>query len=139
MKKLLDKAYGEENPTPPSTHRQEAAPTYQPYTGEDEMPVIRAVDLVLSQAIAESVSQIWVLPRPEQLLVLARKHDGWSVWMTPTRLLHTQIIARLKRLADLIVNCQTVQQSNFQANGRNFKLETHLSENGEEAFLSLLD
>lgn len=139
MKKLLNLAYGDENPPPPDTGWQDVAPTHLPYTDQDEMPVIRAVDLILKQAIKDSISQLWVLPRPKQLQVLARKQGTWIEWMTPSILLHTQIIARLKRVADLIVSCQTTQQATFQAHGRSFKLETHLSENGEEAFITLLD
>jgi type IV pilus assembly protein PilB len=104
----------------------------------DDIPVVRLVDLVLTTAIRDNLEQIWVLPRPKFLVVLAKNQQGWSELMTPTKFIQDQLLVRLKRLAGLDLTSTTPQKSSFKSHQRNFELETHLGENGEEALICLL-
>ena len=109
-----------------------------PPVQQDTAPAIRLVDLLLTTAIKDGIQQLWVLPRPKQLVVLAKTDAGWSELMTPSKFVQGELLMRLKRLARIQLNASGPQKALLQAHNHTFELETHQGEYGEEALIRLL-
>jgi len=109
-----------------------------------ETPVVKLVNLVLSQAIMERASDIHIEPEEKTLQVRYRVDGLLHDSLTPPKHLQPAIISRIKILADLdIAESRTPQDGRFQIviNGReiDFRVSTLPTVYGENIVLRILD
>ncbi len=109
-----------------------------------ETPVVKLVNLVLSQAIMERASDIHIEPEEKTLQVRYRVDGILHDSLTPPKHLQAAIISRIKILADLdIAESRIPQDGRFQIliNGReiDFRVSTLPTVYGENIVLRILD
>ena len=109
-----------------------------------ETPVVKLVNLVLSQAIMERASDIHIEPEEKTLQVRYRVDGILHDSLTPPKHLQAAIISRVKILANLdIAESRIPQDGRFQIliNGReiDFRVSTLPTVYGENIVLRILD
>jgi len=109
-----------------------------------ETPVVKLVNLVLSQAIMERASDIHIEPEEKTLQVRYRVDGILHDSLAPPKHLQAAIISRVKILADLdIAESRIPQDGRFQivVNGReiDFRVSTLPTVYGENIVLRILD
>lgn len=109
-----------------------------------ETPVVKLVNLILSQAILERASDIHVEPEEKTLQVRFRVDGLLHDNLTPPKHLQAAMISRIKILADLdIAESRVPQDGRFQVsiNGRevDFRVSTLPTVYGENIVLRILD
>ena len=109
-----------------------------------ETPVVKLVNLVLSQAIMERASDIHIEPEEKTLQVRYRVDGILHESLTPPKHLQAAIISRVKILANLdIAESRIPQDGRFQIliNGReiDFRVSTLPTVYGENIVLRILD
>ncbi len=109
-----------------------------------ETPVVKLVNLVLSQAIMERASDIHIEPEEKTLQVRYRVDGILHNSLTPPKHLQAAIISRVKILANLdIAESRIPQDGRFQIliNGReiDFRVSTLPTVYGENIVLRILD
>ncbi len=109
-----------------------------------ETPVVKLVNLIISQAILEHASDIHIEPEEKSLQVRYRVDGVLHESLSPPKQLQPAIISRVKILADLdIAESRIPQDGRFQVslNGReiDFRVSTLPTVNGENVVLRILD
>jgi len=112
--------------------------------GMDDAPVIRLVNLVISEAVRSGASDIHVEPAEKKLRVRYRIDGVLKEMPPPPKRLQNPVISRLKIMSDLdISERRRPQDGRFKAqmNGRSvdFRVSTLPTVFGEKVVLRLLD
>jgi type II secretory ATPase GspE/PulE/Tfp pilus assembly ATPase PilB-like protein len=126
IRQLHDQVYGYlEGPFKPNYGRCE------------EESMAKAMGKQLSEWIKNQYEQVWVLPRPPQVALLARKANTWQELAKPSITLLPLLLGYLKQAANLDCERRSPQRGQFEAHQRLFLVETHLGEHGEEAMITV--
>jgi len=112
--------------------------------GVDDAPVIRLVNLIISEAVRSGASDIHVEPAEKKLRVRYRIDGVLKEMPPPPKRLQNSIVSRLKIMSDLdISERRRPQDGRFKAqmNGRNvdFRVSSLPTVFGEKVVLRLLD
>jgi len=111
---------------------------------EDDAPVVRLVNALISQALAERASDIHVEPDPKKVCVRMRVDGVLHEVSSPPRFAHASIISRLKIMAGMdIAERRVPQDGRMMAKLDNREIDIRVSTiptvHGEKAVLRLLD
>jgi Ca-activated chloride channel family protein len=79
----------------------------------DEAPIVRVVNLILSQAVNDGASQIQILCEPKVGRVLYFIEGQWHDVMSPPRHIMAPLVARVKQLAKLDLGLREMEQVGF--------------------------
>ena len=112
--------------------------------GEDDAPVIRLINAILSQAVRENASDIHVETFEDNLIVRYRVDGVLREVLTPKRQLAPLIVSRLKVMAKLDIAEKRVPQDGritvkLAGHAVDIRLSTMPSAHGERIVLRLLD
>jgi type IV pilus assembly protein PilB len=109
-----------------------------------EVPVIRLVNSILSQAIREKASDIHISPEKKHVQVRYRIDGALQEIPSPPKSMHLPVISRLKILGNMdIANTRIPQDGRFTINMENKEINVRVSTlptiYGENMVLRLLD
>ncbi|MEY3017469.1 MAG: type secretion system protein GspE [Pseudomonadota bacterium] len=112
--------------------------------GDDDAPVIRLINAILSQAVRENASDIHVETFEDNLIVRFRVDGVLREVLTPKRQLAPLIVSRLKVMAKLDIAEKRVPQDGrisvkLAGHAVDIRLSTMPSAHGERIVLRLLD
>ncbi len=112
--------------------------------GEDDAPVIRLINAILSQAVREKVSDIHVETFEKDLVVRFRMDGVLSEVLRPKRMLAPLLISRLKVMAKLDIAEKRVPQDGrisvrIAGHAIDIRVSTNPTAHGERIVLRLLD
>jgi type IV pilus assembly protein PilB len=110
----------------------------------DEAPIVRVVNLIISQAIHDGASDIHVEPEPKQIKVRYRIDGVLHDIMTPPKHILAPMISRIKIMASMDIAERRKPQDgkiHLKHEGREYDLRvsTVPTVNGEKAVLRILD
>src|SRR6056300_533164 len=112
--------------------------------GDDDAPIIRLINAILSQAVRENASDIHVETFEDNLIVRYRVDGVLREVLTPKRQLAPLIVSRLKVMAKLDIAEKRVPQDGrisvkLAGHAVDIRLSTMPSAHGERIVLRLLD
>lgn len=112
--------------------------------GEDDAPVIRLINAILSQAVREQASDIHIETFEENLVVRFRVDGVLSEVLKPKRMLAPLLVSRLKVMAKLDIAEKRVPQDGrisirIAGHAIDIRLSTNPTAHGERLVLRLLD
>jgi type IV pilus assembly protein PilB len=115
-----------------------------PDMGEDDAPIIKLVNLILTQAIQLNVSDIHIEVYETELRVRFRLDGVLKLHMTPARAAHAGVISRIKVMANLdIAETRKPQDGRIKLNMQNKKIDLRVScipcVWGEKVVMRILD
>ena len=111
---------------------------------EDDAPIIRLINAILSQAVREKASDIHIETFEERLLVRYRVDGILAEVLTPKRMLAPLLVSRLKVMAKLDIAEKRVPQDGrisvkIAGHAVDIRMSTIPSAHGERVVLRLLD
>ncbi|MFT5709880.1 MAG: general secretion pathway protein E [Halioglobus sp.] len=111
---------------------------------EDDAPIIRLINAVLSQAVREKASDIHVETFEDRLSIRYRIDGMLSEVLSPKRMLAPLLVSRLKVMAKLDIAEKRVPQDGrisvkIAGHGVDIRMSTMPSAHGERVVLRLLD
>ncbi len=120
------------------THDQELL------SGDDDAPVIRLINAILSQAVRERVSDIHIEPYEHRVAVRFRSDGVLKEVLSPESVLAPLLVSRLKVMARLDIAEKRLPQDGrisvkLAGHGVDIRLSTIPSAHGERVVLRLLD
>ncbi|MCV6604908.1 MAG: type II secretion system ATPase GspE [Porticoccaceae bacterium] len=112
--------------------------------GENDAPVIRLINAILSQAVREKASDIHIEPFEDRLAVRFRVDGVLSEVLSPKPLLAPLLVSRLKVMARLDIAEKRLPQDGrisvrLAGHGVDIRLSTIPATHGERVVLRLLD
>jgi general secretion pathway protein E len=113
-------------------------------SGEDDAPVIRLINAILSQAVREKASDIHVETFEVDLVVRFRIDGVLSEILRPKRMLAPLLISRLKVMAKMDIAEKRIPQDGrisvrIAGHGIDIRVSTNPTAHGERIVLRLLD
>ncbi len=120
------------------THDQELL------SGDDDAPVIRLINAILSQAVRERVSDIHIEPYEHRVAIRFRSDGVLKEVLSPEAVLAPLLVSRLKVMARLDIAEKRLPQDGritvkLAGHGVDIRLSTIPSAHGERVVLRLLD
>jgi type IV pilus assembly protein PilB len=111
---------------------------------EDDAPIIRFVNVMISRALRERASDIHIEPDEDRLLIRYRVDGFLREIMTPPKRLHMPIVSRVKVMADLdIAQRRLPQDGHIRLKMNERRIEIRVSTIpgifGEKVVMRLLD
>lgn len=111
---------------------------------DDDAPIIRLINALLSEAIKEGASDVHIETYEESLVVRFRVDGVLKVVLEPKRLLASLIVSRIKVMANLDIAEKRIPQDGrigLKVGGRavDIRVSTMPSSHGERVVLRLLD
>ncbi len=111
---------------------------------EEDTPVIRLVNAIISQAIDARASDIHIEPLKDELRVRYRVDGVMQVYMRPPKKIQPALLSRIKVMSELNIAEKRVPQDgriNLLVGGRefDFRVSTYPTQNGEKIVLRILD
>lgn len=96
--------------------------------GENDAPIIKLVNLILTQAVVMNVSDIHVEIYESELRIRFRQDGTMKLFMTPARAAHAGLISRIKVMANLdIAETRRPQDGRIKLNMQNRKIDLRVS------------
>ena len=113
-------------------------------SGEDDAPVIRLINAVLSQAVREHASDIHIETFEENLVIRFRIDGVLSEILKPKRMLAPLLVSRLKVMAKLDIAEKRIPQDGrisirIAGHAVDIRMSTNPTAHGERLVLRLLD
>lgn len=113
-------------------------------SGNDDAPVIRLINAVLSQAVREKASDIHIEPYEDRVAVRFRVDGVLNEMLSPKAVLAPLLVSRLKVMAKLDIAEKRLPQDGritvkLAGHGLDIRLSTIPSAHGERVVLRLLD
>lgn len=113
-------------------------------SGEDDAPVIRLINAILSQAVREKASDIHIEIFEENLVVRFRIDGVLSEVLKPKRMLAPLLVSRLKVMAKLDIAEKRIPQDGrisvrIAGHAIDIRMSTNPTAHGERIVLRLLD
>ncbi len=110
----------------------------------DEAPIVRVVNLIISQAINDKASDIHIEPEPKQVRVRYRIDGVLHDVMSPPKHIQAPMISRVKIMANMDISERRLPQDgkiHIRNNNREFDLRvsTIPTVHGEKVVLRILD
>lgn len=110
----------------------------------DEAPIIKFVDLIITQAVKAGASDIHIEPGEKTLRVRYRTDGHLHEAMTPPRKLHPAIVSRIKIMADLDIAERRAPQDGrvrlrIEGKDLDIRVSTVPSIHGEKVVMRVLD
>ncbi len=95
---------------------------------ENDAPIIKLVNLILTQAVVTNVSDIHIEIYENELRIRFRQDGTMKVFMTPARAAHAGVISRIKVMASLdIAETRRPQDGRIKLNMQNRKIDLRVS------------
>ncbi len=95
---------------------------------ENDAPIIKLVNLILTQAVVLNVSDIHIEIYENELRIRFRQDGTMKVFMTPARAAHAGVISRIKVMASLdIAETRRPQDGRIKLNMQNRKIDLRVS------------
>ncbi|MBF0544540.1 MAG: Flp pilus assembly complex ATPase component TadA [Candidatus Riflebacteria bacterium] len=112
--------------------------------GENDAPIIKLVNLILTQAAQTGTSDIHIEPFEHELRIRFRKDGALKLFMTPAKAAHAALVSRIKVMANLDIaetRCPQDGRIKFFLNNRKVDLRVSLVPCawGEKVCMRLLD
>jgi type IV pilus assembly protein PilB len=99
-----------------------------PDMGEDDAPIIKLVNLILTQAVQTNVSDIHVEIYETELRIRFRKDGVLKLHMTPAKAAHAGVVSRIKVMANLdIAETRKPQDGRIKLNLKSKKVDLRVS------------
>lgn len=99
-----------------------------PFMGEDDAPIIKLVNLILTQAVQLNVSDIHIEVYESELRVRFRQDGTLKLYMTPARAAHAGVISRIKVMSNLdIAETRRPQDGRIKLNLQGKKVDLRVS------------
>ncbi|MBP7633383.1 Flp pilus assembly complex ATPase component TadA [Candidatus Ozemobacteraceae bacterium] len=98
--------------------------------GENDAPIIKLVNLIITQAVQTGASDIHIEPFEDELRVRFRKDGVMKLQMKPTKAAHAGVVSRIKVMANL-----DIAETRCPQDGR---IKLHLSERKVDLRVSLV-
>ncbi|HAE40003.1 MAG TPA: hypothetical protein DCG57_15440, partial [Candidatus Riflebacteria bacterium] len=96
--------------------------------GENDAPIIKLVNLVLTQAVNLNVSDIHIEIYEHELRIRFRLDGVMKLFMTPARAAHAGVVSRIKVMANLdIAETRRPQDGRIKLNMQNRKIDLRVS------------
>lgn len=96
--------------------------------GDNAAPIIKLVNLILTQAVVLNVSDIHVEVYESELRIRFRVDGTMKLFMTPARAAHAGLISRIKVMANLdIAETRRPQDGRIKLNMQNRKIDLRVS------------
>ncbi|PKL44973.1 MAG: hypothetical protein CVV42_18960 [Candidatus Riflebacteria bacterium HGW-Riflebacteria-2] len=96
--------------------------------GENDAPIIKLVNLVLTQAVNMNVSDIHIEIYEHELRIRFRLDGIMKLFMTPARAAHAGVVSRIKVMANLdIAETRRPQDGRIKLNMQNRKIDLRVS------------
>ncbi|OGK12716.1 MAG: hypothetical protein A2W80_18105 [Candidatus Riflebacteria bacterium GWC2_50_8] len=96
--------------------------------GENDAPIIKLVNLILTQAVNMNVSDIHVEVYEHELRIRFRLDGVMKLFMTPARAAHAGVVSRIKVMANLdIAETRRPQDGRIKLNMQNRKIDLRVS------------
>ncbi|NLF97950.1 MAG: Flp pilus assembly complex ATPase component TadA [Candidatus Riflebacteria bacterium] len=96
--------------------------------GENDAPIIKLVNLILTQAVNMNVSDIHVEIYEHELRIRFRLDGIMKLFMTPARAAHAGVVSRIKVMANLdIAETRRPQDGRIKLNMQNRKIDLRVS------------
>ena len=96
--------------------------------GENDSPIIKLVNLILTQAVQMNVSDIHIEIYESELRIRYRLDGTMKLFMTPARAAHAGIVSRIKVMANLdIAETRRPQDGRIKLNMQNRKIDLRVS------------
>jgi general secretion pathway protein E len=113
-------------------------------SGNDDAPVIRLINAILSQAVREKASDIHIEPYEDRVAVRFRVDGVLNEMLSPKAVLAPLLVSRLKVMAKLDIAEKRLPQDGritvkLAGHGLDIRLSTIPSAHGERVVLRLLD
>lgn len=113
-------------------------------SGNDDAPVIRLINAILSQAVREKASDIHIEPYEDRVAVRFRVDGVLTEMLSPKAVLAPLLVSRLKVMAKLDIAEKRLPQDGritvkLAGHGLDIRLSTIPSAHGERVVLRLLD
>ncbi len=95
---------------------------------ENDAPIIKLVNLVLTQAVVLNVSDIHIEIYENELRIRFRQDGTMKLFMTPAKAAHAGVISRIKVMANLdIAETRRPQDGRIKLNMQNRKIDLRVS------------
>ncbi|MDD3147067.1 MAG: ATPase, T2SS/T4P/T4SS family, partial [Candidatus Riflebacteria bacterium] len=95
---------------------------------ENDAPIIKLVNLILTQAVVMNVSDIHVEIYENELRIRFRQDGTMKLFMTPAKAAHAGVISRIKVMANLdIAETRRPQDGRIKLNMQNRKIDLRVS------------
>ncbi|HNX74228.1 MAG TPA: ATPase, T2SS/T4P/T4SS family [Candidatus Rifleibacterium sp.] len=95
---------------------------------ENDAPIIKLVNLILTQAVVTNVSDIHIEIYENELRIRFRQDGTMKVFMTPAKAAHAGVISRIKVMASLdIAETRRPQDGRIKLNMQNRKIDLRVS------------
>lgn len=95
---------------------------------ENDAPIIKLVNLILTQAVVLNVSDIHIEIYESELRIRFRQDGTMKLFMTPARAAHAGVISRIKVMANLdIAETRRPQDGRIKLNMQNRKIDLRVS------------
>lgn len=99
-----------------------------PEMGEDDAPIIKLVNLILTQAVQLNVSDIHIEVYEHELRVRFRQDGTLKLHMTPAKAAHAGVISRIKVMSNLdIAETRKPQDGRIKLNLQSKKVDIRVS------------
>ena len=99
-----------------------------PDMGEDDAPIIKLVNLILTQAVQLNVSDIHIEVYEHELRVRFRQDGVLKLYMTPAKAAHAGVISRIKVMSNLdIAETRKPQDGRIKLNLQSKKVDIRVS------------
>jgi type IV pilus assembly protein PilB len=96
--------------------------------GENDAPIIKLVNLILTQAVNMNVSDIHIEIYEHELRIRFRLDGIMKLFMTPARAAHAGVVSRIKVMANLdIAETRRPQDGRIKLNMQNRKIDLRVS------------
>ena len=96
--------------------------------GENDAPIIKLVNLILTQAVVLNVSDIHVEVYESEFRIRFRQDGTMKLFMTPAKAAHTALVSRIKVMANLdIAETRRPQDGRIKMNMQNRKIDLRVS------------
>lgn len=95
---------------------------------ENDAPIIKLVNLILTQAVVMNVSDIHIEIYENELRIRFRQDGTMKLFMTPAKAAHAGVISRIKVMANLdIAETRRPQDGRIKLNMQNRKIDLRVS------------
>lgn len=96
--------------------------------GEDDAPIIKLVNMILTQAVHLNVSDIHIEVYEHELRIRFRQDGTLKLHMTPTKAAHAGVVSRIKVMANLdIAETRRPQDGRIKLNMKSKKVDLRVS------------
>jgi len=112
---------------------------------DEQAPVVRLVDQILTKALTENAAEIVVEPQEQSLLIFLRQEGDFSLAFSPLpKSLHIPVVNRIKIIADLNIMKRNIKQNgkiklNFQRQRHRADIHIYPDLYGEKVIIKLND